>query len=80
MSLPLPTELYSSIIEQIPPESLQQSILSLTRALPYAPIPLHGLFEHITLSRPEQAIHLTAVCSNRRRRCFSLCPRTFFAQ
>jgi hypothetical protein len=59
MSLPLPTELYSSIIEQIPPESLQQSILSLTRALPYAPIPLHGLFERITLSRPEQAIQFT---------------------
>ncbi|KAF7347480.1 F-box domain-containing protein [Mycena venus] len=59
MSLPLPTELYSSIIAQISPEDRQQSILSLTRALPYAPIPLYHLFEHITLSHREQVLDLT---------------------
>ncbi|KAJ7116798.1 hypothetical protein C8R43DRAFT_1038105 [Mycena crocata] len=55
----LPSELYSAIIEEIPPEALQQAILSLTRTLPYAPISLHHLFENVTLSRAEQALHLT---------------------
>ncbi|KAJ6601417.1 hypothetical protein DFH09DRAFT_1271148 [Mycena vulgaris] len=54
----LPTELYSSIFEHFPSDSAQQSILALTRALPFAPIPQHLLFECITLSRPEQALHL----------------------
>ncbi|KAJ7492223.1 hypothetical protein FB451DRAFT_1217457 [Mycena latifolia] len=54
----LPPELYSSIINHITPECAQQSLLSLTRALPSAPIPLHHLFECITLSRPEQALGL----------------------
>ncbi|KAJ6523604.1 hypothetical protein B0H19DRAFT_1201549 [Mycena capillaripes] len=55
----LPTELYSAIFDQLPPEELQQSILSLTRTLPYAPIPIDLLFQHITLSRSEQALQLT---------------------
>ncbi|KAJ7109796.1 hypothetical protein C8R44DRAFT_263075 [Mycena epipterygia] len=55
----LPSELYSSIIEQFAPEDLQQSILALTRVLPYAPIPLHHLFQQITFKRSEQARHLT---------------------
>ncbi|KAJ7508682.1 hypothetical protein B0H11DRAFT_39052 [Mycena galericulata] len=58
MSLSLPTELYSSIIEQISPDDLQQSVLSLTRALPYS-IPKHHLFQHITITRAEQALQLT---------------------
>ncbi|KAJ7017960.1 hypothetical protein C8F04DRAFT_1153694 [Mycena alexandri] len=58
MSLPiqLPTELYDAILEQIPS---QQTILSLTRALPYAPISIHYLFERITITHREQAILLT---------------------
>ncbi|KAJ7755044.1 hypothetical protein DFH07DRAFT_499637 [Mycena maculata] len=59
MILSLPTELYSSIIEQIPASDVQKCILSLTRAFPYAPIPLHHLFQRIIITRPEQAIHLT---------------------
>ncbi|KAJ7269321.1 hypothetical protein B0H12DRAFT_1229473 [Mycena haematopus] len=59
MSLPLPTELYSAVIDAISPEDHQQSILSLTRALPYAPIPIHHLFERITLRHREQALQLT---------------------
>ncbi|KAF7337594.1 F-box domain-containing protein [Mycena sanguinolenta] len=59
MSLPLPTELYTAIIDAIPPEDRQQSILSLTRALPHAPIPIYHLFEYITLRHREQALHLT---------------------
>ncbi|KAJ6623070.1 hypothetical protein B0H10DRAFT_1787091 [Mycena sp. CBHHK59/15] len=55
----LPPELYWSIIAQIPQDSLQQSILSLTRALPYAPIPLQPLFQRIVITRPEQALQLT---------------------
>ncbi|KAJ7687406.1 hypothetical protein B0H17DRAFT_1013105 [Mycena rosella] len=51
----LPPELYSAIIEQITSECLQQSLLSLTRALPSAPIPLHFLFQSVTFTRSEQA-------------------------
>lgn len=58
MALPFPPELYSSIIEQFPPDSLQ-SILALTRALPYDPIPQHHLFERIIITRAEQALQLT---------------------
>ncbi|KAJ7103140.1 hypothetical protein B0H15DRAFT_811102 [Mycena belliarum] len=54
----LPTELYSVIMDQLPPESLHHSLLQLTRALPSAPISLHPLFQCITLRRPEQATSL----------------------
>ncbi|KAJ7897297.1 hypothetical protein B0H14DRAFT_3081008 [Mycena olivaceomarginata] len=59
MSLSLPTELYSAIIEQVALDDRQQTILSLTRALPYAPIPLYRLFERVTISHREQALQLT---------------------
>ncbi|KAJ7150320.1 hypothetical protein C8R46DRAFT_963590 [Mycena filopes] len=58
MSL-LPTELYVAIIEQIPWDGYQQTVLSLTRALPYAPISIHHLFERITIKHREQAVLLT---------------------
>ena len=54
----LPPELYAAIIEHIDPNDVQQSILSLTRAVPYSPIPLETFFTRICLRRPEQAINL----------------------
>ncbi|KAJ7665365.1 hypothetical protein DFH06DRAFT_1187130 [Mycena polygramma] len=55
----LPSELYSAIIEQFPANEAQQALLSLTRTLPYAPIPIDLLFHSITIARSEQAIQLT---------------------
>jgi len=50
----LPPELYSAILNHIPINVLQQSALSLTRALPHSPIPQHHLFKHIRLQRSNQ--------------------------
>ena len=54
----LPPELYAVIIEHLDPSDAQQSILSLTRAAPYATIPLEALFRRICIRRPEQVINL----------------------
>ncbi|KAF9486431.1 hypothetical protein BDN70DRAFT_11987 [Pholiota conissans] len=54
----LPYELYESIFNHVPSPDLQQTVLSVTRAIPDAPFPLHSLFRCIRLSRPEQAIRL----------------------
>ncbi|TFK41993.1 hypothetical protein BDQ12DRAFT_349859 [Crucibulum laeve] len=54
----LPTELYSSILNHVPQESLQQTVLSLTRALPFSPIPLFFLFQCIRLTHAEQVVLL----------------------
>jgi hypothetical protein len=54
----LPTELYDSIFSHIPSPELQQTILSVTRAIPYASVPLYHLFRSIHLKRAEQAILL----------------------
>ncbi|KAF5385216.1 hypothetical protein D9615_001113 [Tricholomella constricta] len=61
MSAPLgglPTELYSAILCHIPYPSLQQTVLALSRALPFAPIPLHHLFHSICIAHPDQAPRL----------------------
>ncbi|KAF6754355.1 hypothetical protein DFP72DRAFT_813073 [Ephemerocybe angulata] len=54
----LPGELYDAIVQQIPDEDHQQSILALTRALPRAPIPQKRLFECIYIRYPRQAVSL----------------------
>ncbi|KAK0208958.1 hypothetical protein DFS33DRAFT_1306571 [Desarmillaria ectypa] len=54
----LPAELYSDILSHVPELSLQKTILSLSRAIPYSPIPLHDIFRHIRLSRPDQVVQL----------------------
>ncbi|KIJ54109.1 hypothetical protein M422DRAFT_25066 [Sphaerobolus stellatus SS14] len=55
MSLPtLPPELYHAILSHIPPQNLQHTTLSLTRALPTSPVPQRPLFEHIAITRYEQ--------------------------
>lgn len=50
----LPTELYEAIIECFEPEDVLQSILSLTRAVPFARIPQQVLFRDISLRHPRQ--------------------------
>ena len=54
----LPPELYTAILLNIPSSSLQQTVLSLTRALPFALIPEYHLFTHIHLKHPEQVVQL----------------------
>lgn len=52
----LPPELYGDIIDCLPDQDIQQNILSLTRALPHAPIPLERLFRNIRLTKPQQVV------------------------
>ncbi|KAH7914755.1 hypothetical protein BJ138DRAFT_1143199 [Hygrophoropsis aurantiaca] len=56
----LPPELYSAILEQLPPNwcIVQQTLLSLTRAIPCSPVPIYRLFEHVRIRHPEQAVQL----------------------
>ena len=54
----LPSELYSAILLHVPSDSLQQAILSLSRAMPYSPVPLRDLFHSVRIARPNQAVGL----------------------
>ncbi len=54
----LPVELYLAIISHFHPDHRQQSLLSLSRAIPRSPVPTHLLFEQIRLRRPEQIFRL----------------------
>jgi len=54
----LPPELYSAILSHVPTAFLQQSVLSLTRAIPRSPVPIHHLFEHIRLKHGDQVSQL----------------------
>jgi hypothetical protein len=54
----LPSELYSAILVHVPSNFLQQTVLSLTRALPYSPVPLHHLFNSVRITHPDQAVRL----------------------
>lgn len=54
----LPPELYSAILSSVTSQDRQSTTLSLTRALPVAPIPEFHLFTHIRLKRAEQVIQL----------------------
>lgn len=51
----LPPELYSDILSHVPEPSLQKTTLSLSRALPYSPVPL---FNYIRLTHPDQVFQL----------------------
>jgi hypothetical protein len=54
----LPPELYSAILFHVPSNFLQQAVLSLTRALPYSPVPLRHLFHSVRITYPDQAVRL----------------------
>lgn len=54
----LPVELYDAILLHVPLGSLQQTVLSLSRALPLSPVPLHHLFHSVRIVRPGQAVGL----------------------
>lgn len=56
----LPAELYSAVISHVSPPDLQQTVLSLSRALPRSPIPLHHLFHAVSITHPAQAVRLNA--------------------
>ncbi|KAH8107748.1 hypothetical protein BXZ70DRAFT_903215 [Cristinia sonorae] len=52
----LPPELYGDIVDCLPDDNIQQDLLSFTRALPFAPIPLERLFRNIRLSAPIRVV------------------------
>jgi hypothetical protein len=54
----LPPELYSAILLHVPSNLLQQTVLSLTRGLPYSPVPLRHLFHSVRIVYPDQAVRL----------------------
>lgn len=54
----LPVELYLAIISHFDSDDCQQSLLSLSRAIPRSPVPTHILFEKIRLQHPEQIFRL----------------------
>src|ERR1700683_4417351 len=54
----LPSELYTAILLNVPATSLQQTVVSLTRALPFSPIPEYHLFTHIHLKHADQVVQL----------------------
>ncbi|KAI0718848.1 hypothetical protein C8T65DRAFT_803312 [Cerioporus squamosus] len=54
----LPVELYFAIISQFDPDDLQQSLVSLSLALPRSPVPTSILFEKPRLRKAEQILKL----------------------
>lgn len=50
----IPPELYSAIINQVPPQHVLQTVVSLSRALPRSPVPQHHLFEFIYIRHAPQ--------------------------
>lgn len=54
----LPTELYESILSHVPSSELQQTLLSVTRAIPLSPVPISHLFHSIRITYPARAVHL----------------------
>lgn len=54
----LPPEIYSGILAHVPREEWQRTTLSLTRAIPRSPVPLHHLFEYIRLKSAESVVQL----------------------
>ena len=54
----LPTELYESILSHVPSSELQQTLLSVTRAIPLSPVPISRLFHSIRVTYPARAVHL----------------------
>jgi hypothetical protein len=73
----LPPELYTAIFEQFEGTSdeRKRAVLALSRAIPHSPVPDDFLFEHIRLTRREQAFLLYRHLRERPRdvariRCF----------
>ena len=54
----LPTELYESILSHVPSSELQQTLLSVTRAIPLSPVPISHLFHSIRITYPARAVLL----------------------
>ena len=54
----LPTELYDSILSHVPSSDLQQTVLSVTRAIPLSPVRISNLFHSIRIRDSTQAINL----------------------
>jgi hypothetical protein len=54
----LPTELYESIFSHVSSSELQQTLLSVTRAIPLSPVPISHLFHSIRITYPARAVHL----------------------
>lgn len=54
----LPPELYTAILLHIPTDALQQTTLSLTKALPHASVPEYHMFMYIRLKHAIQAVLL----------------------
>ncbi|KAF8560163.1 hypothetical protein OG21DRAFT_1401545 [Imleria badia] len=54
----LPPEIYDGILAHVPRDERQQTSLSLTRAIPRSPVPLHHLFECIRLKSAESVVQL----------------------
>ena len=54
----LPTELYESVLSHVPSSELQQTLLSVTRAIPSSPVPISRLFHRIRITYPARAVHL----------------------
>jgi hypothetical protein len=54
----LPTELYESILSHVPSSELQQTLLSVTRAIPLSPVPISRLFHRIRITYPAGAVRL----------------------
>lgn len=54
----LPVELYDAIFSYVEPSDLQHTMLAVTRAIPFAAVPLQHLFRSLQLKRPEQTIQL----------------------
>ncbi|KJA28560.1 hypothetical protein HYPSUDRAFT_129597 [Hypholoma sublateritium FD-334 SS-4] len=54
----LPVELYDAIFSYVEPSDLQGTMLAVTRAIPFAAVPLQHLFRNLQLERPEQTIQL----------------------
>ncbi|EJC98594.1 uncharacterized protein FOMMEDRAFT_128866 [Fomitiporia mediterranea MF3/22] len=54
----LPSELYCAIISHLDDQVVQSTVLTLTRTIPDAPIPLKRLFERIRIRTPKSAVQL----------------------
>ncbi len=54
----LPVELYDAIFSFVEPPDLQHTILAVSRAIPFAALPLQHLFRSPQLKRPEQTVQL----------------------
>ncbi|KAG7452124.1 uncharacterized protein BT62DRAFT_926344 [Guyanagaster necrorhizus] len=75
----LPSELYSDILSHVPKPSLQKTVLSLSRAIPYSPVPLHDIFRCIRLSHPDQVFQLyrrlrTTTANDANSACINIDP------